>query len=155
MPLSSSSEEFAVRMHGRRTYCEGRDNHGALFMGHPRRPSCNVDTSTTYIASEDGKRVFAIVQDGKMRAALQVWPERSDEELALNDAVLYVIEDELGDLYVCANVRGVIHAEGYPSVVECTTIEDEPPLDLEPLMLNGEPNHGFRKVAGRRRSLAG
>jgi hypothetical protein len=115
MPLSSSSEEFAVRMHGRRTYCEGRDNHGALFMGHPRRPSCNVDTSTTYIASEDGKRVFAIVQDGKMRAALQVWP----------------------------------------SVVEYATVEDEPPLDLEPLMLNGEPNHGFRKVAGRRRSLAG
>jgi hypothetical protein len=144
MPLSSSSEEFAVRMHGRRTYCEGRDNHGALFMGHPRRPSCNVDTS-----------VFAIVQDGKMRAALQVWPERSDEELALNDAVLYVIEDELGDLYVFANVRGVIHAEGYPSVVEYATVEDEPRLDLELLMLNGEPNHGFRKVAGRRRSLAG
>jgi hypothetical protein len=39
--------------------------------------------------------------------------------------------------------------------VEYATVEDEPPLDLEPLMLNGEPNHGFRKVAGRRRSLAG
>jgi hypothetical protein len=154
MPLSSSSEELAVRMHGSKTYCEGRDHHGAIFMGRPRRPMCIVDTSTTYIASEDDKRVFAIIEYGEMRAALQVWPERSDEELALNDAVLYVIEDERGDLYVCANVRGVIHAEGYPSVVECTPVEDEPPLDFELLMLNGEPNHGFRKVGGRRRSLA-
>jgi hypothetical protein len=113
-----------------------------------------------YEPSEDGSKMFVIIDVGGMVCVMQTWSRERGTDVT-GTPVLYGIED--ADMpYTFIRVEDTAQAMGEPSGI-LLDAEDvyrrlidriEPDTDVIELMCNGiEPNHGFRKVDGRLRLL--